>query len=125
MADDTYNGWKNRETWAAALHLSNDQGLYNWATELVRDEAESISWGDVIDGQDDPKVIHARICFRAGERIAEQVDEWATDLFHPDPDAPMAWRADSAILMMLDEIGSRWRVDWTVVAASFADEDGE
>lgn len=25
----TYNGWKNWETWNVALHINNDQGLYN------------------------------------------------------------------------------------------------
>jgi len=32
---DTYQGWANRETWATALHLSNDEGLYLEATDLA------------------------------------------------------------------------------------------
>lgn len=28
MSDKTYNGWKNRQTWAAWLELTNDYDLY-------------------------------------------------------------------------------------------------
>ena len=31
MTNNTYNGWKNYETWNVALWLQNDEGLYNMA----------------------------------------------------------------------------------------------
>lgn len=96
--DDEYNGWKNRETWAAALHLSNDQGLYGWAVDTVADHSST---------------------FAAGEAIRDQLEEWAEELFHGEEPSVVP----HAVVMMLDEIGSRWRVDWTAVAASFANED--
>ena len=34
--DQGYNGWKNYETWAMALWIDNDEGLYNESRELVR-----------------------------------------------------------------------------------------
>jgi hypothetical protein len=40
----TYNGWKNYETWAVALHIDNDRGTYEMAREqasVVRHFAES------------------------------------------------------------------------------------
>lgn len=30
-----YQGWENKFTWAMALHLSNEQYLYNWAIGIV------------------------------------------------------------------------------------------
>jgi hypothetical protein len=35
---ERYNGWKNYETWAVALHLDNDYGTYT----MVRERADEI-----------------------------------------------------------------------------------
>ena len=32
--NDTYNGWRNYETWNVALWIGNDEGLYNTVLEL-------------------------------------------------------------------------------------------
>lgn len=35
MADETYQGWKNRETWIVNLWLNNDQGLYTHVMDNI------------------------------------------------------------------------------------------
>lgn len=35
--DETYNGWTNRETWAVALHINNDQGWQESVFEALRE----------------------------------------------------------------------------------------
>ena len=34
MEDETYNGWKNQETWIVALWLQNDKTLYRTAQKV-------------------------------------------------------------------------------------------
>lgn len=36
MSDETYNGWKNVETWVVALWLSNDENLFNDTCDVIK-----------------------------------------------------------------------------------------
>ena len=39
----SYNGWKNRETWAVHLWLTNAEGLYRMAKEAVSNDKPELS----------------------------------------------------------------------------------
>jgi hypothetical protein len=91
-----YNGWTNRETWATALHLNNDEGLYktvqDWAVsnwEEQEDEAEAVTV------------------------LAESIEDFVTELVETDWDGVKFMRYD---------IGSLWRVNWREIAQSFISE---
>ena len=48
VSDETYNGWKNYPTWAVNLWLSNDEGLYNETTRLVKNAGDRVTAADYI-----------------------------------------------------------------------------
>ncbi len=98
MSDDTYQGWKNRETWAFNLHWSNDQGLYSETLEQARQylkqsaEADDYNLGEFV-------IAYWR------NFLDDYVDEFGT----PVPDE----------LQMFDrEVGSWWRIDEAEIGAS-------
>lgn len=39
MSDETYNGWKNVETWVVNLWLNNDRGYYETVRRIISDTA--------------------------------------------------------------------------------------
>jgi hypothetical protein len=90
---EEYNGWTNRETWATALHINNDEGLYrtvqDWAvsnTEEQESENEAVTV------------------------LAESIEDFVTELLETDWDGVKSMRYD---------IGSLWRVNWREIANSF------
>lgn len=36
MTQETYNGWKNRQTWNVALWLNNDEPIYREAVDYMK-----------------------------------------------------------------------------------------
>lgn len=102
MADDTYNGWSNRETWALNLHLANDQGLYTMTRERVAD------WLARYPQDSSDSTLAA---YRAGEAVKELWEELT------DPDGGLM--SAEAILPMVRDIGSEYRVNWDEIGASW------
>lgn len=95
---DEYNGWTNRETWATALHIDNDYGTYTMRQEWVEEarEDESPTWA-------------------LADRLQNWLDELAQDVIDGNP-------TSEGVRMMLDEIGSRWLVDYREIAENWLSE---
>ena len=88
MADETYNGWTNRETWATYLRLTNEEWLYKAAIQIVHRRLNAPS---VMLGSD--------------ELVRDNLRGFIEELFTWEnmPDGRFRMRED---------IGSLWRVDW-------------
>jgi hypothetical protein len=94
---ERYAGWANRETWAAALWLNNEQGMQESVHEAIR---EAVQMRDELTASG------------AGEVVREYIDE-LFDLDAYDGVLP------SGVHNMMQDIGSLWRVDWREVGAAF------
>jgi hypothetical protein len=114
--DETYNGWPNRETWAVALYINNDQG---WQESVHR----AIHWAhkchdeSTSQGQFPP--------YRAGEIIRDNVES----VLNPyDEDGVNVTNDVERALLLLQiqaDIGSLWRVDWTELGRVFLSDLAE
>jgi hypothetical protein len=96
---ETYNGWSNRETWAAKLHLDNDQALNDYAWEYARQWEEAKEEKSV---------------YELGETLRYWVEEDLLTLEN------IAGNRD--LWLMLTDIGSLYRVNWQEIAQTYAEE---
>lgn len=107
---ETYNGWKNRETWAFNLHWQNDQGLYNETLEEARRVLEFNSPDELSDRE-------------LGSLIVGYWRDGITEY------QAAGGKLYDALAMMRDEVGSWWRVDSTETGAAIrealSNEEGE
>lgn len=98
-----YQGWTNRETWAASLHLSNDQGLYEGAREVLAGTEVLGPWS------------HANGLEAYVMALVEENRE-ITD------DSSQSIGGNGVITMMDREVGSWWRVNWREVAEGLMED---
>ena len=92
----SYNGWTNYETWCVHLWLSNEEGSYNEARDIVEGAYDA----------DEPEDFYA-----AGQAIKAWVEDFAI------PEG--ASLAQDLVSSSLHE------VDWDAVAQAFAPEPVE
>ena len=97
---EEYQGWSNRETWAANLWINNEQGIY----EMVLDFTETSREEHKEDGG-------ARGC------LAESIENYMTEIL----DMQNVFE-NKELLVMSQDIGSLYRVDWHEIAESFLSE---
>jgi hypothetical protein len=115
---DSYNGWANRETWAVALHINNDQGWQESVREAVRNTVDGIQQ-DPPAWLDPAELTDTFYANRAGDAIRENVEEALRFLVES------AGEGDSYAHGVRDDIGSLWRVDWAELGASFLEDLGD
>jgi len=96
---EEYNGWTNRETWAAALHINNDQWLQETALDYVRQEVEGHDEGEEINS------------YYLGQTLRGWIED---DLLTLENIA-----GNEGLFNMLTDIGSFYRVNWQEIADAF------
>ena len=111
MSTETYNGWANRETWAASLLLGNDAATYDHANRAARAAYDAATVAEGLGAEYLPNVQRADIA-DALECIAASMQ--AVALGYMDP-GPAPFDRETARLWVL-EVGSLWRVEWRDIA---------
>ncbi len=121
MADDTHNGWSNRETWAVALHINNDQ---HWQGSVLDALRSAELDGIFRQGEYRPSLREAAVDAedmrlaqsQAGLIIRENVEETLEQSWGDTSNGVLVTQA---WIGMRNDIGSLWRVNWTELGARF------
>jgi len=92
MTETTYEGWTNRETWATMLHINNDEGLLNPLKEVAQ--------------------LHENL-----NDMADEIEAFIGEVLVFDNIS-----TNRNAFMMLQDIGSLYRVNWREIAETFIEE---
>jgi len=96
---EEYNGWSNRETWATALWIDNDQWMCELAYEYTKHALNECDSDPVM-------------C------LEESLENWITeDLLTLENIA-----GNQELFNMLTDIGSLYRVNWREIAENYLSE---
>ncbi len=114
---DKYNGWTNRETWAVALHIDNDEGFHDYRNELCQ---------KFVTASKKPSAGRAA-CLTdeqaAGMWLSNGLREWVEEMSH-DVYFPDGEPANRELCGMFHDIGSLWRVNWDEIATNWLQDFG-
>ena len=94
-----YNGWSNRETWAANLWISNEYALC---------KDFEIFWSEL--HQEDDEMLETNI--EMIREFADYIEETITELLSFE-------NINRSTYSMLTDIGSLYRVDWWEIAKTY------
>jgi hypothetical protein len=94
-----YQGWANRETWAASLHLSNTRWMYDNARQILSDTEYVGPWS-----------------------LANALEEWTREMVEENREQQDDYAGAAQEITSMDrEVGSWWRVNWREVADGLMD----
>jgi hypothetical protein len=114
MSENTqeYNGWKNRETWAAMLYINNDQGLQDQATELTEREFNRATGETVADERS------------AGITLAaSRLEIWIESLFtRAGYVSEFGGEWPASLADMAADIGSLYRIDYREITEALLED---
>lgn len=105
MEEQRHQGWYNRETWATALHIDNDQALLEIALDYARQEIEGHDKGEEINS------------YHLGETLKHWIEEDLLTLENIS--------GNRSLWLMLTDIGSLYRVNWRELADHYLDQARE
>ena len=106
MEEKDYNGWSNRETWATALHIDNDQALLEIALDYAKHKIEDENKGDEEGYSFD---------------LEATLEGWLVD----DLLTLENISGNHPLWLMLTDIGSLYRVNWRELADHYLDQARE
>lgn len=106
METQEYNGWTNRETWATALWINNDQGLQDCAMDYARTSREEHRNDD---SDSEACISMAVYC------LEESLKYWIEEELLTYENV----RENQTLFSMLTDIGSLYRVNYNEIADSF------
>lgn len=110
MSDDGYNGWSNRETWAAVLHMGNDYGLYSQLWYMINEVKEEEEDADELRRTVAERMESIMEPYLDPAEYVEQFGDVALSDWVKGP-----W-------LILSDVGDAGRIDWREIAESWLSE---